>query len=206
MRPHPAPTFESLPQRRREGHTGIDLHLQVVTPIFGGGPVPREPSGFDVVRAPAIRGQLRTWWRALQEPAMLADARACYRRECEVWGGPAGEGGAGRSRVELCVDVENPGTLPTGMLAKDQPEGQKYALFPARGENAPLRCDVAFRLRLRLPNALEPEVMPALRAWILFGGYGGRTRRGLGSLSVAADQRSKWLPTQATAEPELADY
>jgi CRISPR-associated protein Cmr1 len=50
-------------------------------------------------------------------------------------------------------------------------------------------------------------VRNALRAWVLFGGYGGRTRRGVGSLTViAATQEGapvaieQWLPTAATRE------
>src|SRR5690606_28066325 len=43
------------------------------------------------------------------------------------------------------------------------------------------------------------EVKNSLRAWILFGGYGGRTRRGLGSLKVIADA-SDWLPSAATRD------
>ncbi|MDW8342834.1 MAG: hypothetical protein RMK73_15225, partial [Geminicoccaceae bacterium] len=39
-----------------------------------------------------------------------------------------------------------------------------------------------------------------VRAWILFGGYGSRTRRGLGSLTVPGDD-GKWLPK----EPSLAE-
>lgn len=36
-----------------------------------------------------------------------------------------------------------------------------------------------FRLTLIAAGSCETEVKNALRAWILFGGYGGRTRRGL---------------------------
>ena len=50
-----------------------------------------------------------------------------------------------------------------------------------------------------MPVAHEAEVKNALRAWILFGGYGGRTRRGLGSLK-AIDNVNGWLPTAATRE------
>jgi CRISPR-associated protein Cmr1 len=40
------------------------------------------------------------------------------------------------------------------------------------------------------------EVRNAVRAWIIFGGYGSRTRRGVGSLTVAGDddEQAEWLP------------
>lgn len=40
---------------------------------------------------------------------------------------------------------------------------------------------------LKVPAADEAEVKIVLRAWILFGGYGARTRSGLGSLKVSGD-------------------
>jgi CRISPR-associated protein Cmr1 len=56
-----------------------------------------------------------------------------------------------------------------------------------------------FRLTLIAAASCESEVRNALRAWVLFGGYGGRTRRGLGSLRVL-DDPSSWLPSKATRE------
>lgn len=44
-----------------------------------------------------------------------------------------------------------------------------------------------------------PEVQNAVRAWLLFGGYGSRTRRGLGSFRVL-DGPEAWLPRAATRE------
>jgi CRISPR-associated protein Cmr1 len=35
-----------------------------------------------------------------------------------------------------------------------------------------------------------------LRAWILFGGIGSRTRRGCGSVTVQEEKRAKWLPRE----------
>jgi len=41
------------------------------------------------------------------------------------------------------------------------------------------------------------ELRNAVRAWLLFGGYGSRTRRGLGSFTVIGDAH-EWLPAEAT--------
>ncbi|PRP91417.1 hypothetical protein ENSA5_55340 [Enhygromyxa salina] len=46
---------------------------------------------------------------------------------------------------------------------------------------------------MRFPLEHERAIRDSLRAWVLFGGYGGRTRRGLGSLTVVGDG-TPWLP------------
>src|SRR5690606_5918439 len=78
-----------------------------------------------------------------------------------------------------------------------------YALFPARSTRdgtppAPCRPQgTRFVLTIRCPQRWEREVRDAVRAWILFGGYGSRTRRGLGSLSVVGEEARHWLPAEA---------
>jgi CRISPR-associated protein Cmr1 len=66
---------------------------------------------------------------------------------------------------------------------------------------------LTFVLTVRCPRDRETEVRNAIRAWLLFGGYGGRTRRGSGSLTVVDEpsagpggSRSAWLPRAATRE------
>jgi CRISPR-associated protein Cmr1 len=55
---------------------------------------------------------------------------------------------------------------------------------------------VTFDLTLLGPASECANLRNVVRAWILFGGYGSRTRRGLGSLTVDGDERErrKWLP------------
>ncbi len=96
-----------------------------------------------------------------------------------------------------------------------------YALWPARVQDAnpnghlPRRRPdtVSFALRIVGPKSGEQVLQNVVRAWILFGGYGSRTRRGLGSLTVDGDEkeRRQWLPN-LVADPnekptpaELAD-
>lgn len=190
-----APTVDQLPRKRADGKAELELDLQVVTPIFGGGPVTRLPDSVDVIRTAGIRGHLRFWWRALHASPGV-NCEDLYQREMSLWGGPTGSGGFGRSPVELRVDI----------IARKCPQAAKldYALFSARGSDGQppanvRQAGVRFRLRLRVPIALERQVVDALRAWILFGGYGGRTRRGLGSLTTIDDHAS-WLPQRPTLE------
>jgi CRISPR-associated protein Cmr1 len=55
------------------------------------------------------------------------------------------------------------------------------------------------------PVDQEQEVREVVRAWLLFGGYGSRTRRGLGSLCVVDDART-WLPASASRDAITAVF
>jgi CRISPR-associated protein Cmr1 len=187
------------------------VRLEVVTPILGGSHQTRAIDDVDVIRAPSVRGQLRFWWRALYG-AHHANPDALYQRESALWGRAATDDG-GRSAVEIRVSVERIGGTDNSDIRLYTGQGQQatpgaYALWPARAETrtntptAPRRQPgTQFQLTLKVAGTEqdEAEVRNALRAWILFGGYGGRTRRGLGSLKVIGDA-SGWLPTAATRE------
>ncbi|MCL4685853.1 type III-B CRISPR module RAMP protein Cmr1 [Myxococcota bacterium] len=209
-----APSFESLPRAKARTARGslevreINVRMEVVTPIFGGGVQTRSVDEVDVIRAPSVRGHLRCWWRALYA-AQCASAEELYERESALWGRAATDAG-GRSAVEIRIDVEHVGqTDNSDIRLYPSRQGQAtpgaYALWPARAETrgstpAPRRQPgTQFQLTLRAAGTSEAEIRNALRAWILFGGYGGRTRRGLGSVKVLGDQGS-WLPVAATRD------
>lgn len=99
-----------------------------------------------------------------------------------------------------------------------------YALFAARAQVEKLRGEVvrirespaqriqpevAFTLRVRVSRLASEEqrrqTRAALQAWILFGGVGGRTRRGCGSLAVEVPGSVEWLPTLAEVSGALDD-
>ena len=135
-----------------------------------------------------------------------------YKDESERWGRAADEHG-GRSAVEISVHVTHPGQVDTtDIQLYDSKEAKAtvgaYALWPAREDKkkglatAPRRRPgTRFCLTLRVPARYEAEIRATLRAWLLFGGYGSRTRRGLGSLKLieAAD---RWLPKEETLTRE----
>ncbi|MBL8695138.1 MAG: type III-B CRISPR module RAMP protein Cmr1 [Planctomycetes bacterium] len=212
-----APKYQELPTAKpraaRGGPELVELHVQleVVTPILGGCHQTRAIDDVDVIRAPSVRGHLRFWWRALYA-AQYANAEALYQRESALWGRAATDDG-GRSAVEIRVRVERVGNMDRSEIRLYPSQGQQatpgaYALWPARGETrmntptAPRRQPgTQFQLTLRVAGSGtdEAEVRNALRAWVLFGGYGGRSRRGLGTLSVIGNVNG-WLPTAATRE------
>ncbi|HVZ32286.1 MAG TPA: type III-B CRISPR module RAMP protein Cmr1 [Polyangiaceae bacterium] len=187
----------------------ISVSAEVVTPILGGSSETRAIDDIDVIRAATVRGHLRFWWRALYA-AQYATAGKLYERESEIWGRAASQEG-GRSAVEIRIDIEKEGAVDTtDIRLNDSRDGKAtpgaYALWPAREERnkgtppEPRRMPgTRFRLALIVPTGFETEVANALRAWILFGGYGGRTRRGLGSLRVL-DDVGAWLPQDASRD------
>ncbi|MBX6351578.1 MAG: hypothetical protein IRZ11_08755 [Clostridia bacterium] len=81
-------------------------------------------------------------------------------------------------------------------------------MWPLRGEratNTPAgyyrEPGTSFRLVVRVEADAAARVREALLAWIVFGGYGGRTRRGLGSLMLrAVGEGSLALPEAPTRE------
>jgi CRISPR-associated protein Cmr1 len=187
----------------------ISVRLEVVTPILGGGVQTRSVDEIDVIRVPSVRGHLRFWWRALyawQHPTV----QALRKRESTLWGCAATNDG-GRSAIEVRIRVDRYGDIDSSDIRlNDSRDGRAtpgaYALWPAREERrtktltAPRRAPgTQFHLTLTATPDCEAEVRNAVRAWILFGGYGGRTRRGLGSLTVL-DDVGVWLPSAATGD------
>lgn len=211
----PAPRYAELPKAKSCASRGgaelieLSLKLEVVTPIFGGSHHTRAIDNVDVIRVPSVRGHLRFWWRALYA-AHEPNSAALYKRESALWGRAATDDG-GRSAAEVRVSVECAGSTDSSEIRLYPSQGQQrtpgaYALWPARAEtrtNTPTAArrqpGTRFQLTLKVPAVHAAEVKNTLRAWILFGGYGGRTRRGLGSLKVTGDMNG-WLPTAATRE------
>lgn len=210
-----APRYDSLPAANlravRYGPelTEISVRIEVVTPILGGAALPRTVDEIDFIRTATIRGHLRSWWRALnghryERPEEL------YARESELWGRAAGDEG-GRSAIELRVGIEQAGKIDSSKIRLQRSkEGEAtpgaYALWPAREEKkenrptAPRRTPgTTFLLALTAPSAHIQDLENAVRAWLLFGGYGSRTRRGLGSFRVLDAPRA-WLPYAATRQ------
>jgi CRISPR-associated protein Cmr1 len=196
--PEPAPRKRRYLGRPEVG--ALHVHLKSLTPILGGAVTPRQVDTVDIIRVPTIRGHLRFWWRALYAH-QCSSGQELAQRERALWGGMGAEG-AKRSQVELRVVVDGASKQEDSSDIRSSSEGA-YALWPARATKgkkveppAPrVRPGVRFQLHLHAPAERLSEVENALRAWILWGGYGGRTRRGLGSLGVEKDEE-RWLPAQ----------
>ncbi len=204
-----APAYESLPARGMRSMRGgpamssFCVAVEVVTPILGGGSQTRAIDDVDVIRPATVRGHLRFWWRALHGHE-FANAKALYTAESVLWGNAATDEG-GRSAVGIRIELQRAGEMDTSDIHPVKTQGA-YALWPARAERmtntpaAPRRKPgTRFRLVLTAPMDHEPDVRNVVRAWLLFGGYGSRTRRGLGSLTATEDART-WLPITRARE------
>jgi CRISPR-associated protein Cmr1 len=173
--------------------------------MFGGGVEPRTSDPTFPIRPTAIRGQLEFWWRATvgAQYTALAELRAA---QSDIWGSIQRA-----SRVDVLVDPikwDNPMACARYEMNLRQPEKYRsmpswnppfrdtslpYVLFPFQGqlrrgytavEVEPAACipQASFRLVIRCPKELWPQVEPALWAWVNFGGLGSRTRRGCGAI------------------------
>jgi CRISPR-associated protein Cmr1 len=216
-----------LPELRRRSRRGgpdlctISLEIELVTPILGGGYQTRSLDDVEVIRAATVRGHLRFWWRALfgHKPS-LSSVKALYDAEGVLWGRAATDQGegverGGRSAVDVRVEVQRDGELDRQPIRlHSSKDGQKtpgaYALWPAKDQaaregraavpTAPRRkAGTRFKLSLFAPKENEVELRNVVRAWLLFGGYGSRTRRGLGSFRVV-ENAVAWLPKNASRE------
>lgn len=199
---HPLPPPRPRLARRGPLVTHMSVRIKVVTPILGGSAQLRECDGIDIIRPATVRGHLRFWWRALHGH-QYASAKELYEAESALWGRAATDEG-GRSAVEIRLDVEQGGSIEKEDINPISTPGA-YALWPARAEKstgkpAPRRKPgTVFRLTLITPAGTEAVVRNAVRAWLIFGGYGSRTRRGLGSFTVVEDAKD-WLPARGTRD------
>lgn len=183
-----------------DGVETLNLHLKLITPMFGGGYEPRNVDEVIYIRPAAIRGHLRFWWRALYGGA-YAEPRDLFKAEEDLWGSADKPG-----KVRLKVEVTNSGIeapydkVAPGVSRQEGPR-EGFFLFPFQEQRkqgllaATGRKEVEFSLcvECRGDSACCKQVKRTLKAWIAFGGVGSRTRRGCGSLTVTKDEK-EWLP------------
>jgi CRISPR-associated protein Cmr1 len=204
-----APRIEELPQAlHRAREPVVRVGLRTTTPIYGGGVRTRRVDPVDVIRVPGVRGQLRWWWRALFAGG-YESSQALFEAERQRWGG-IGAKEQRRSAIVVAVEVRSDAEPYVPNRPHQGDTG--YVLWPARPDKKqPVAAEcwpAGLELELRISilggdvdqAVLADEAHDCVQAWILFGGYGGRTRRGLGSLTVVDDERSVWLPTSAKPE------
>jgi CRISPR-associated protein Cmr1 len=110
-------------------------------------------------------------------------------------------------KVRLTVTPRTSPTVEATDIAMQDPDA--YALWPAKATKPPnpqppaqrVRQDLEFGLVIDYPSSRAAEVTDTVRAWVLFGGIGGRTRRGCGTLTITQVARkgnrediAEWLP------------
>jgi CRISPR-associated protein Cmr1 len=201
---------------------------RLITPLVGGGVEKMTHDPLTPVRGPALRGQLRFWWRATRGGRFGGDLGALRRREGEIWGAAGGAvQDAGGTGVLLAVELEQagealdaylPGSSRYKAVEELLPGYVSFPLQPTREELNELkkisdraerarrerelvkqvRVGVAFALTLTYRSAERAELEAALWAWECFGGVGARTRRGCGALACTG------VTEQEGAQPPIA--
>lgn len=196
----------------KAGLSWTTLHCELVTPMYGGGVKTHTVDDKMPVRAGAIRGQLRFWWRLLaQHKWRLGNPAAIRQAEAAIFGGIGDQVTA--SKVFLRVSgVQGLNVSPWAKYNINPNNGNyrplpdpenwarvSYALFPAQGKRPGLpdsedphalaKPGMKWSLMLAfgpgVSDVQQKQVWEALRWWVNFGGLGARTRRGLGAFRVS---------------------
>lgn len=166
----------------------VEIDVRALTPIYKGGSGTVQIDEDRPFRVPSIRGVLRYWWRATSPFVEVAQLRD---RERVVFGGVHGDA-ARASSVSVAV-LEQRSTAGTRPL---RPYAFGVAGNVPEGDAGKRQVHLGATGRVRVEwrdHEVADDVRRALRAWLLFGGIGGRSRRGAGSVW--------WSPTSSLGVP-----
>lgn len=165
-----------------------EYELELLTPMAGGGTKSWVPDLENPVRTQSIKGQLRFWWRTMQNEVNPTDFKT---KEDRLWGSTKEA-----STVRLSVNLTKKPTIkriPWGgkdgkYLQFDNVQVPGFVLFPFQnkpfqpGDDCDLIGDLSFILKVTCLPEHKNEVCNSIKLWTLFGGLGARSRRGCGSL------------------------
>ncbi len=143
------PSLKPEPENIEDsGHAHSENYkLKVITPIYGGGVMAGQPDKEMPIRATAIRGQLRYWWRFLNMNGKnaITDKEKLFEKEREIWGGMGDEGQAekdfsskvfikvtdcDKAQIKPCCEYNGQNINSPNFL----PGIPQYALFPGQGK------------------------------------------------------------------------
>lgn len=194
-----APSLDNLKDAVLHWHT---LSCELITPMYGGGTVSTKVDTKMPIRASAIRGQLRFWWRLLAKHKWKAEhewkLKDIPQKEKEIWGG-IGSGGDDGIAGNVLLRVNNLSRRITeNHLVRyddDSLKGLKYVLFTAYNETDKTKTphklleqgltfdlQFAFCEKIVHQNEIKNQVIETLQWWVNFGGLGFRSRKGLGAI------------------------
>jgi CRISPR-associated protein Cmr1 len=182
---------------------------ELITPLFGGGTETQKADPVSVIRVPSIRGQLRFWWRAIRGGQFGGSVERMKEREDEIFGAASVGDKSTPSQVQINLSINKRGEdlVKVSNIAgtREVPiyvpgSSLSYAAFPLREKQVGVVEGVNFSLSLTYTASLSPEVEAALWAWEMFGGIGGRTRRGFGAL-----QSKVYRPSVGNVKKDIDD-
>lgn len=184
------------------------MRCRLVTPMYGGGVQAAIPDIKMPIRAAAIRGQLRFWWRLLAKQKWGLQDKDLHQAECALWGGMGANDTDGQaSKVFLRVkEIGSIKKIPYFQKFSQQKRERKknaelspysYVLFAMDNTDEEEKTELiqegliwtlewrfADTDKARISETEKKQVLETLRWWAMFGGVGARTRRGCGAFIV----------------------
>lgn len=188
----------------------MDVTFELVTGAFAGAAVPRRTQAAregetDGLRIPELKPLLRFWWRTLHG---LDDNKTLFKKEAEVFGSTDGQRfrimpqsrvmpspgqitQVGTSSKNHLYDNDTLTYMGYGPVTWNNEQGHKQSEFNTafvhEGVELRTRCMWHREKGGNEDEAVQHSRTGVVRAlWLLsaFGGYGGRSRRGWGSIRV----------------------
>ena len=182
----------------------IKTTWRLVTPLFGGGAQPIE--GDSALRAPALRGALRFWLRAVLW-GRLGKLAEVHKTEEELFG--SADKGQGLVLLRLKVLEEKQKKLQNAEDVKRQwpmGRGKGYVGYGLsnKGVSRPwvepgARYELSLLCKPKMTAEQRQWLELALRAFALFGNVGAKSRKGFGSLALEAAEGLAWQLPQTLA-------
>ena len=184
------------------------MRCRLVTPMYGGGVQAAIPDIKMPIRAAAIRGQLRFWWRLLAKQKWNLQGKDLHQAEWALWGGmETNDTKEQASKVFLRVkEIGSIKKIPYFQKFSQQKRERKknaelspysYVLFAMDNTDEEEKTELiqegliwtlewrfADTDKARISETEKKQVLETLRWWAMFGGVGARTRRGCGAFIV----------------------
>jgi len=205
------PLFEMTPEFKPQDTKSDTFDFELITPMCGGDSESWVLNTEYPVRAQSVKGQLRFWWRTMQN---ISEPKYLLEKENSIWGGEIEDKDETDRKYSVkapvTIEIKNQkGRKQDVKLVEFVNNGEKkykfddnntipkYLAFPiestlrdAKKKNVNINVryikELKFSLQIIFSNNLKEdkikEVLDALTLWTLFGGVGARTRRGCGSL------------------------
>lgn len=154
----------------------VDVTIELLSPMLGGGAVPRQADTVGWLRPSAVKGHLRFWWRALHAHT-FPNVGAMREKERSLFGAPGTFRGnevlGGPGVVRIYVDSA-------------RHSQRSHRVQGAKQNSLPPGIIATLGLTFDRQSAKQEreQIEAALIAWLVFGGSGGRTRRAAGALGV----------------------
>ena len=160
----------------------ITIECVLITPLFMVGADAHQPE----LRAPSIKGAMRFWWRAMNGHL---DLKRLREKEGEIFGDTSK-----RSKVIIQV-IEEPQAFNANESLLPHKQGSTAAAFRT-GE----KCQVKLSMPRELPDFKLEHLKNLFILTCLLGGFGKRSRRGMGSFEVKTikDENDVVIPFNKT--------